>query len=581
MPTEAQFLALATLEMESRQVAAHPWYAIQQGYVLTEDEKRGGTTSPMPAYPYLRILCELFMQYPIGMMLKSRQMMASWLFCWVVLWTAKFRSGSLSLMQGKRLDDVKAIGTKSLMGRMMFIHRNLPDFMKGAGEIASEGANRKQRRETPGLKGAETLTSLVVPGGGVVIAAPQGPDVIRSKTATTVIMDELPHHPEGLEAWTAALPTVDGADQDVSEARLWGIGTPNGRDPLCFGMAPWEDWRRWKELTGFKYEGGGDVEGLRIYLKERVHDGYRLPPICCVRLHYTAEYNPGSWARRRATKAAYPSAGAYEREHELSFRTVAGMPVYGEEAFTPAHVATWKPDPLRGVFISMDLGFMGTAACLWQIQGVRFAGRVYNRHRLWWARIWKGVPLGDVLDELKELLTEKQFDWRSATWIADWNSLNTHHGGAGVTDFQVYDRNGINPIARPVGPHQVDQGLNLVRLALKPLPDGSPGMMVDPDNAVVAVEALEGGYRYESPPAGKPMAYTETPAKDGVYDHVCDAIRYRYWIDPDCIFEPDEVLEMDKAMPGTSEYVREYLHRKKYAHDRDPNVLGPSGGLAE
>jgi hypothetical protein len=572
---EAELRALAFMELEMRRVAAHPYYAIKRGYVFTEDEKRGGDKRPMPDLPYLEILCDLFMKYPLGIMLKSRQMMASWLFCWIILWTAKYKSGSLSLMQGKRLDDVKAIGTKSLMGRLMFLYRNLPEFLKTPDERAAVSATRREKKQNAALKASETLTSLVIPGGGVCIAAPQGPDIIRSKTATTVCMDELPHHPEGPEAWTAALPTVDGADQRYSEARLWGVGTPNGRDPLCYEMAPWEKWRSWKELTGFRYDDGSPVEGLRVYLKQRVYEGFKLSPICCVRLHYTAEYDPEMWARRRATREAYPTPGAYERENEISFRSVAGMAVYGEESFGAAHSGAWEPDPNRPVVVSMDLGHQGTAACIWQMESVPVRDIVLYRHRLFWSKLWKACYLEDVLNELKGLLGKWSFDWSTARWITDWNSLNTHHGGAGITDFQIFQRAGIYPEARPVGPHQVNQGIELVRRALKKLPDGLPGLIVDPNAAADVMEMFDGGYRYEEPTPGK--SYTETPLKDGVYDHLADAVRYRFWADPYSIFENEEPLPADEPRHGTTRYVKRYL-KKRTSRDNEPvDGIGPGG----
>lgn len=575
--------AMARLVLEQRKIAEHPWYAISKGYIFTEDEKRGGETRSMPHDGehgrYLKVLCDLFMEYPIAIMLKSRQMMASWLMCWLVLWTAMYQKGSLSILQGKRLDDVKAVGTKSLMGRLMFIYRNLPEFMKSAQMLDAERLSKHERKHDVSAKGAETLTSLVVPGGGVAVAAPQGPDVIRSKTATTVIMDELPHHPEGLEAWTAALPTVDGAEQRFSKARLWGVGTPNGRDPLCFEMADWDDWRNWDERTGFTYEDGTPVEGLRVYLKRREYDGYELSPICCIRLHYTAEYDPEAWARRRATRAAYPSEGAYEREHEISFRTVAGMAVYGT-ALTAAHLESYKPNPNRPIIISMDLGYQGTSACIWQEEIVYFHDYIFRRQHLFWHKLWKGRFLDEVLDELKPVTHAMGFNWKSARWIADFNSLNTHHGGAGVTDFQIYQRHGIIPEARQTGPNQVDQGVNLVRSALRKLPDGKPQLMIDRDHCPDVIAMFDGGYRYDEPTVGK--GYVETPMKDGYYDHVADSVRYRFWVEPGVIFEEDSSkdLGIDEPRKGTAAYVRRYLSRKRStASGRDTSTLGPTGAI--
>src|SRR2546422_7478915 len=94
-----------------------PWWAIQQGYVITEDEhaKEGQAAArPLPPHEFLHSLTKVVMSSPIGLVMKSRQMMLSWLFCWILLWDAIARPGRLEVAQGKREEDISAKGNKAI-----------------------------------------------------------------------------------------------------------------------------------------------------------------------------------------------------------------------------------------------------------------------------------------------------------------------------------------------------------------------------------------------------------------------------------------------------------------------------------
>ena len=584
---------VAWCEREKRRVAEDPYYAIKKGYVFTEDEKRGGEKRPMPDTLYLYILTRLWQLYSIGMIRKVRQMILSWLECWLSLHETIFSPGSLNILQGKRLDDIKAIGTKSLMGRCLFINRNLPDWLRPDVELEATD------------DGKRTLTSMVVPGGGVLIAAPQGPDIVRSKTATSLCMDELAFHPDGPAAWQAALPTVNDAEPIIYpknpdwllewnerfpafahdwtkgrfRARLWGVTTPNGHERLVDPMVKWSGRRHWPELTGHKYESGLPVDGLRVELKEQRYEGFTLPPICCVSLHYTAELAPERWERRRASRAAYDSDAAYEQENELSSRSAAGQPVFRPQEFTSLHMKKYQPVTYRPTVISIDAGYQGQSVCFWQESMVKVGSGIFRRGHLFYHFLWKARTLDEVIWEIKQQLAARGIDWRRVKYVCDWNTLNTHHGGVGISDMQVFHQNGIYPVARRVGANQKNQAINLARRGLKMWPDGRPGTEIDPDGAPLVVEMLDGSWRYSEPAPGKGLV--EIPLKDGTYDHVGDSFVYRFWCLEGEIWGGAEnlLIPQDEAPEeGQTSKIKEWFlkNRQRKLNRANPNMVGPS-----
>lgn len=595
------------MALERLRVAEDPWYAIEKGYVYTEDEKRGGLVAPMPALPYLKILTRLWQLFPIGMLLKSRQLMASWLWCWLQLHQALYQRGSLAILQGKRHEDVKAVGTKSLMGRVLFMFENLPFFLrpeKVEVQTQKEDLTRIQGRSR------QTLTTLVVPMGGVMIAAPQGPNIIRSRTASSVQMDELPHMPDGKAGWTAAMPTVIGApplelperlpwmddwDRFVTErgcpdlkadhkkwpgTRMWGVGTPNGPE-WVWNKVGVDGWHEWKELTGFKHTDGDPVEGLRYILKPLEYEGFKLKPMLCIRLHYTAELNLQAWAIRRASRAAYDDEADYERENEISCRIAAGSPVFSRKEFGQRHLLRWTPNPRRPTSISFDTGYQGQSVAFWQHSMVHVGqGKYWLRCHCFAHFLHKGVSLDDVLEEVKELMYSWNLDWQNAHYYTDYNTLNTRHGGLGLGDLEIFRAHRIEPRARKVGPFQKSQTINLVRRLLKTWSDGKPGLTVDPDRAPLVVQMFDGGWRYKEPKAG--VGPIEEPLKDGTYDHVGDCVSYLIWNIHRTIWSADPNIEPDLPSREEVDWVRERAilqHRNR----REPpgDTMGPARLIRE
>ena len=63
----------------------------------------------------------------------------------------------------------------------------------------------------------------------------------------------------------------------------------------------------------------------------------------------------------------------------------------------------------------------------------------------------------------------------------------------------------------------IEYGIDIIHRLLRLRPDGTPGMYVNP-SCKLLIEGFLGGYHYRDD--------EETPEKDGLYDHLFDALRY-------------------------------------------------------
>jgi hypothetical protein len=511
-------MTLSRMSADKLAFRAHPWHAIQQRWVFTEDEHPPPDTlpvRPMPPKPYIEALVALWLESPLMILCKSRQVMASWVFAYLTVWWALTHEGAHCLFQGKREKDVAATGTKGLLGRARFIRRHLPAFVC-----------------LPDL-GRESDTAETYGNGSTLEAIPEGEDIIRSKTISTATLDEIAFYNDPAATWNAALPAAKGG------GRVCGITTPDGQGfPYREADAGrlWDDWRKWPEL----------VPGLHTYLTSR---GVQL-----VALHYTAdedERTPEAQAKRRE---GYTSVQAYRRENELDFSISGGLGVFVSE-FSPAvHVIeTYKPDPLLPIWRGWDPGYNGQAVS-W--------GQFNHRGQLVWFDqvIYRAVPLVRVIQEVKlrtakwlgEAARPVGFDDRYTKLAAEVIDVGDpaagQHHASGDTVLDELLRHGIRlqvKVTTGRGVGMIEQ----VRALLLPRSDGSPGLLVartTPEMQHV-LAGLGGGYRYADTKEGR--ATSDTPLKDGFYDHIFDGFKYLVdWAQPIRAASPSDEVGPDKDL---------------------------------
>lgn len=527
---------MARLIWEDRQFKRDPWFAVRQGWILTEDEHVDvlaghSATRPFPDKEYLRFIATLALRAPTGMLMKTRQLMMTWLFCYLLLWEAITKPGRLCVAQGKREEDVLAKGNKGLMGRIRFMRQHLPEHLQ------------------PEVK-EESKSTEVYGNGSTIIAIPQGDDVIRSLTASFVFMDELEFHPEGEKAWTAALPTIKGG------GRIWGVSTPNGQgfmynqhDERLKWDTCMEDWPKASEgIWGYK-----NTKGMQL-----------------VALHYTADEEKREPSYQDVIKTGYTNMNMFRQENELDFTVVAGDGVYSEDFKKEVHVLKkdYKVNPMMPIYRGWDFGYNGTAVAFFQHN---MTGQLIWFDQIFYRRVGLEKVVGEVLKRTvwhlgryteatkdKEMVEVDLFDLEGnpipgarlarqqqiQADVQDFGDPSAEaHNTKGETDRATLAKFGIVLRTKPTTGRKKDI-VEQVRSLLFPRSDGTPAMMLSPGPFVemkLVIAGFSGGYHYPEKRAGR--ADKQLPHKDGIYDHVFDGASYCIdWIKPIRPAMPDEEL---------------------------------------
>jgi hypothetical protein len=517
-PEKSPLQLQAKAEVEKALFESDPWWAIEQGLVFTEDEHAQGDEDacrPFPPKEYLRAITRLYQQSNVGIVMKARQLMMSWLFCWFLLHEAISKDGRLCVAQGKREEDVLAKGTKALMGRIRYMRRRLPKHLQP-------------------LVLEESKSTEVYANGSTIIAIPQGEDIIRSLTASAVFMDELARHPNGEAAWTAALPTIRGG------GKLWGVTTPNGRE-FCYQQAderlPWDKWEQWPQVMEGVY-GYQNTKGMFL-----------------VALHYTADDAKRSPAYQLEARRGYTNVNYYRQENELDFSMQPGEGVFAKEFMEGLHLLdrNYRINPFMPMYRGWDFGYNG--------QAISFFQHNHRGQLVWFDQVFfKRLALPLVCQEVirrtlfhlnktpdsKEVttLTEmplKDLEGREidgarlasmTTQVAPIQAFDfgdpsgETHNTRGETDRLTLMTFGFQLRTKPTTGRKRDLVEN-IRALLLPRSDGTPGMLISPGPAAemrYVKEGFLGGYHYPEVTLGR--ADKMLPQKDGFYDHIFDSCQY-------------------------------------------------------
>jgi hypothetical protein len=178
---------------------------------------------PFPRIPYLLELAEIFQHERRIAVEKSRQMMASWVFCAATLWVAMFHPNVLFFVQSKKEEDAA-----DRLDRIYKIYFRLPAFMRERFPINLNSGRPGTQLYTDlfftwriedrkffnfseeALGDGATFDDLVKQNGvrSRIWAIPQGADVVRQYTATGIFSDEDAFQILAGEAYGAYMPTM-------------------------------------------------------------------------------------------------------------------------------------------------------------------------------------------------------------------------------------------------------------------------------------------------------------------------------------------------------------------------------------
>lgn len=149
--------------------------------------------------PFIRKFAEKLTSEPRLIVVKSRQMMASWIGCAYILFRALSTGAGIHLVLSK-----EERSAKELIERMRFLLESLSIDHSELG--------------TSTITGTIAFRNL----GSRIISLPASPYAVRGLSPRTVFWDEMAFTPNDEEIWAAVKPAVD------SGGSFLGVSTPNG-----------------------------------------------------------------------------------------------------------------------------------------------------------------------------------------------------------------------------------------------------------------------------------------------------------------------------------------------------------------
>lgn len=187
-------------------------FIFRYAYTLDPHDK----INPIKHFPnkvYLSKLIEIWEQENLLLVVKSRQMMISWLMVALNLWLAMNHKGQYIFFISKKEDDAGLSTPLSLLSRAYFIYEHLPEQLR-----------------IP-IKKSGTPATLHFPSNNSIIhAVSQDSEALRQYTASSIFTDEMAFQENSEKVYAAVKPTIDGG------GRLCGVSTPNGKRNLFYKL---------------------------------------------------------------------------------------------------------------------------------------------------------------------------------------------------------------------------------------------------------------------------------------------------------------------------------------------------------
>ena len=181
--------------------------------IVTQDEKDEDNPHkplPMAQKPHLLELARIWHKDKTPMtIVKSRQLMVTWLFSATMLWDAMFKKGRLNIIISKKEDDAD-----KTINRIKLMYSNLPEMFHKAFPV-----NNTPQGELGAYCKLEFKNN-----GSRIWGLSSNPEHIRQNTASNIFFDEMAFFQEARKCYTAAMPSIRGGGKFI------GCSTPNGRN---------------------------------------------------------------------------------------------------------------------------------------------------------------------------------------------------------------------------------------------------------------------------------------------------------------------------------------------------------------
>lgn len=319
---------------------------------------------------------------------------------------------------------------------------------------------------------SETTERIEFANGAKIQAYPASESIGHSLSLSEVLLDEGARLPFAQQMWGGLLPTIG------EEGRLYDVSTPNG------------------EINHF-------------------HDLWHHTDLPKFSLHYLMHpHRKVGWKEKMKPIIDPTDNGTWDREQELSFMVMEGMPVYPKfKDYIHVTKIDFKPTKTTVISRGIDFGYRHPA-CVWSWINSRGQRCILKEY---------GPTNTDIFEFVAEIVKISKAFFHGC-------GFRNFPDPAGKQRWQAAGKNGERCALDVLETHGItdheftnigiDTGLDIVRQELKLRADGQPGLLID-EQCVDLIKAMKGGYHY--PDKATP---DEKPFKDHFYDDYCDADRY-------------------------------------------------------
>jgi hypothetical protein len=148
-------------------------------------------TRPFTIFPYMPPIIEAWLEHPMMVIEKSRDMMATWLIVTCYTWDTLFHTNRENIFQSE-----DATKTWELIERAIFIHKSQPKFLRDVYPIeAGKGENKSGTIRIPAIDSA-------------LRGFPQGADQIRQYHPSGFFSDEAAFQSAAGDSFSAIKPAI-------------------------------------------------------------------------------------------------------------------------------------------------------------------------------------------------------------------------------------------------------------------------------------------------------------------------------------------------------------------------------------
>lgn len=469
-PNDPRWAALAFLRIQKE-----PWWWLEHFVKTNDPHDNNARIKPFPMHKgYFRPILETILRDKIIVIVKSRQMLLSWLLSSFNFWVARFFPYSEAYVQCLNESVVEYF----VNTRMEVINHHLPKW-----------------QQLPNTKFTTGYCDMP-DNGSFVEGLPSGSDKVLSRVPSSFTADEMARWDKGMESVGQILPAIAG------DAYFIANSTPRGKNHFHKMCRP--------EYTKL-------LETLYPVPESPMTKIERFVGRTVVWLHYTADPDKRKPDWKKAEKDRLEmSDELWEQEYELSF-DVSGNPRLYPTYEPLIHETEVKFNPFRPIIRGWDFGYERPACVMWQ-------KNEYDQ-----------VVILDAM--MGENMLIEEFAEAVIGFCKNGYPVGTHEGHKVPIKYRDYcdiagkhdkDTGNTVKILRTYGIHPRYQYSHpaertiLIANRLRMRSDGKPGIIVN-RNCQLMVQGFRGGFACKPDALGKA---TSVPFKDKYYEHPNDAFGY-------------------------------------------------------